>query len=264
VELRATRLHCRMGTFTLGPLDVHLPTGASLALVGPNGSGKSTLLRALCGLLPSQGDLWLNGQALARMGARERARAICLLPQQEEGGGSFTVEDYVLLGRHAHMGLLEHYSASDRAHATEAMERTGCAAWRARRLDTLSGGERQLVRLAAALAQEARILLLDEPGTFLDPGQRRRLWRRLQEARRDKGLGLILVTHDLNEALEGADTVLALDKGQVLRQGAASLLLEGDWAGRLFGLPLQAVTVPGRARPYLVEASGSPLDDGRP
>ena len=257
MDLRCHQLRCHTGSFQLGPVDFHLPPASCLALVGPNGSGKSTLLRALSGLVPSTGEILLDEHALGGMGTRQRARAMCLLPQQEEGGSAFCVEDYVLLGRHAHVGLFGHYSSHDRAVAVDAMERTGCLPWRARRLDTLSGGERQLVRLAAALAQEARILLLDEPGTFLDPGQRRRLWERLQAARRDRGLGLVLVTHDVNEALEHGDQVLALEQGRVVRQGAVDLLLEADWVGRLFQLPLKAASVEGRQRPLLVELSAS-------
>lgn len=253
MELRCQGLGCRVGTFTLGPVDLCLPPASCLALVGPNGSGKSTLLRALCGLLPCTGSLQLEGRELAGLGARQRARALCMMPQQEEGASAFTVEDFVLLGRHAHLGLLGHYGARDRAVVHDAMERTGCLPWRERRLETLSGGERQLVRLAAALAQEARILLLDEPGTFLDPGQRSRLWSRLQAIRRRQALSLVLVTHDVNEALEHADQVLALERGRVVKQGRAELLLDKAWVEELFQVPLATARVEGRLRPLLVE-----------
>lgn len=257
MELRTTALCCRVGAFTLGPVELCVPAGSSLALVGPNGSGKSTLLNALCGLNQvHSGAVLLDGQPLGQLGARQRARAICLLPQQEAGSAAFTVEDYVLLGRHAHLGLLEPYRAQDQAQARWAMELTGCATWRERLMHTLSGGERQLVRLASALAQEARVLLLDEPSTYLDPGQRLRLWQRLEEARQERArsgqdLGLVLVTHDVNEALEHADQVLALDRGQVLRQGSVDILLEAGWTDRLYGVHWQALPVPGRRHPLL-------------
>lgn len=255
MELRCQGLMCRAGAFVMGPVDLCLPPASCLALVGPNGSGKSTLLRALCGLLPSTGSLKVDGKELASLGARQRARALCLLPQQEESASAFTVEEFVLLGRHAHLGLLGHHGARDRAVVHDAMERTACLAWRERRMDTLSGGERQLVRLAAALAQEAHILLLDEPGTFLDPGQRSRLWTRLQAIRRHQALSLVWVTHDVNEALEHADQVLALEGGRMLRQGPVELLEEKAWVEQLFQVPLAMTRVEGRARPLLVEVT---------
>ncbi|MDP2361665.1 MAG: ABC transporter ATP-binding protein [bacterium] len=256
MRLTVEDLGCRVGGFQLEGVSLELPPGGRLALVGPNGSGKSTLLRAISGRLPARGRVLVDGMPLAAMAPRQRARAICLLPQTEGGGGAFTVEDYVLLGRYPHLGWLGLLGARDRRRAGEAMERMGCLPWRTRRLDSLSGGERQLVRLAAALAQEARILLLDEPGTFLDPGQRRRLWARLDAALAEDGISLIYVSHDLNEALWRADRFLALEQGRPLRQGPAAHLAEGDWLGRLFGLPLAAARRPGSGRTWLLEEEG--------
>jgi iron complex transport system ATP-binding protein len=110
-----------------------------------------------------------------------------------------------------------------------------------------------LVRLAAALAQEARILLLDEPGTFLDPGQRRRLWERLEAALDEGGLSLVFVSHDLNEALRHARRYLALREGRVLRQGPVEELARADWLEPLYGLGFQALEATGHAQPWLVE-----------
>lgn len=253
MRLTAHDLCCHAGAFTLRGVSLELEPGGRLALIGPNGAGKSTLLRALCGRLPAQGRVELDGRPLETLGARRRARALCLLPQSEEGAAAFTVEDYVRLGRFPHLGLFGSYSPRDRQVAEEAMARAGCAAWRHRLLPTLSGGERQLVRLAAALAQEARILLLDEPGTFLDPGQRRRLWERLEAALDEGGLSLVFVSHDLNEALRHARRYLALREGRVLRQGPVEELARVDWLEPLYGLGFQALEATGHAQPWLVE-----------
>lgn len=260
MRLAAHELGCRVGAFELGGVSLELEPGGRLALIGPNGSGKSTLLRALCGRLSCRGRVELEGRPLHSLGARARARALCLLPQSEEAA-AFTVEEFVELGRYPHLGLFGSLSAEDRCRVEEAMKRAGCADWRRRLLPTLSGGERQLVRLAAALAQEARILLLDEPGTFLDPGQRHRLWERLEAALEEGGLSLVFVSHDVNEALRHARRFLALQGGHVLRQGPVAELAQGDWLGRLFGLEFQAVELAGHSHPWLLErprAGGSP------
>ncbi|MFA7329732.1 MAG: ABC transporter ATP-binding protein [Candidatus Delongbacteria bacterium] len=244
--------------FVLHDVDFHLPAGSRLALIGPNGSGKSTLLKALILALPGRGRVLLDGRPLAALSARARARALCLLPQQEEGGAAFSVEDYVRLGRYPHLGWLGSFSALDQERVDWALEQAGCRAWRARRLGELSGGERQLVRLAAALAQESRILLLDEPAAFLDPGQRRRLWERLEHVLAGEGLSLVFVSHDVNEVLRRADRYLALQGGAGLRSGPVAELAEGDWLGDLYGLPLQAHRLPGQARPWLLERDAAP------
>lgn len=264
MRLEVRQLDCPVGEgFALRELSFQLPPGQRLALIGPNGSGKSSLLRALTLLIPSTGEIQLDGRSLRGLGSRARARALCWMPQQEEGGAAFLVEDYVRLGRHPHLGLWGRPGLLDEQRVDWALEQAGCLAWRRRRLGELSGGERQLVRLAAALAQEARILLLDEPAAFLDPGQRRRLWERLEPVLRAEGLSLLFVTHDVNEALRHADQVLALQAGRPVHLGPVGDLETATWLGPLYGLTWQSHRLPGHSRPWLVESTpAAPTEPG--
>jgi iron complex transport system ATP-binding protein len=247
------------GGFRLRDVELELPAGTRLGIIGPNGAGKSCLLRALSLLLPSTGGLRVDGRDLRSLSARERARALCLMPQQEEGVSAFPVLDYVQLGRFAHLGLGGRLGAEDHRRVAWALELAGCGAWRERRMGELSGGERQRVRLAAALAQEARILLLDEPAAFLDPGERRRLWDRLGPALRQEGLSLVFVSHDVNEVLRQADRFLALSGGVPVAGGPVEELPAAPWLDQLYGLRLKAVQVPGDPTPWLVERPETPL-----
>ncbi|GAB4472196.1 MAG: Fe(3+) dicitrate ABC transporter ATP-binding protein FecE [Burkholderiaceae bacterium] len=183
------------------------------AIVGPNGAGKSTLLRALAGLLrPTAGDVLLDGQPLARLAPRQRARAIAWLPQLAEASGELTVRETVALGRLPRLGVFGAPTAADEAAVQAAMQRTECAAWAERRLGELAGGERQRALLARALATEALVLLLDEPTQHLDPPHQVGL------AKLARSLGathtVVTVMHDLALAL-AADRVLLLADGRI-------------------------------------------------
>jgi iron complex transport system ATP-binding protein len=187
------------------------------AIVGPNGAGKSTLLRVLAGLLrPQQGTARLDGEAVLALAARERARRIAWLAQQGEATGELDARETVQLGRLAHHGLFAAPTAVDDAAVDAAMQATECSAWQHRRLGELSGGERQRVLLARVLATEARVLLLDEPTTHLDPPHQvavARLMRHLAGTHT-----VVSVLHDLPLALL-ADRVLILRDGRMCWQG---------------------------------------------
>lgn len=183
------------------------------ALVGPNGSGKSTLLKALAGLLPAaQGSVWLEGHALGSMSARQRARQVAWLPQQDGGCGDLTVRQVVTLGRLPHTGLWGRAGAGDQAAIEAAMARADCLQWQDRQVHNLSGGERQRVHLARALATEAGILLLDEPTAHLDPPHQWALAAQFRELAATHAV--LTVVHDINLALQ-ADWVISLAHGQV-------------------------------------------------
>lgn len=186
------------------------------AIVGPNGAGKSTLLRALAGLVPvAGGNVWLDDQPLAALGARERGRRIAWLAQLGEAGGDLNARETVALGRLPHLGLVGAPGPADEAAVTRAMALTECTAWQQRPLAELSGGERQRVLLARALAAEAPVLLLDEPTTHLDPPHQVAMVRLARE------LGathtVVTVMHDLPLALH-ADRLLVLHQGRVRAQ----------------------------------------------
>ncbi|NML15998.1 ABC transporter ATP-binding protein [Azohydromonas caseinilytica] len=202
----------------LEDLHLRLRPGCWTAIVGPNGAGKSTLLRALAGLQACEGEVRLQGRLLAQWPARERARALAWLGQNEAPTGELRAGDVVMLGRAPHRAWLAPASAADHAAVRQAMEATGCWAWRERRLSALSGGERQRVLLARALAVQAVVLLMDEPLAHLDPPHQAD-WVELVRALRTQGTAVASVLHELSIALQ-ADELIVLAGGRLLHQGA--------------------------------------------
>lgn len=214
------------GRAVLHGIDLDLDAGWT-AIVGPNGAGKSTLLRALAGLQPlAQGQVQLQGHALAALAPAQRARRLAWLAQGGQTSGELTVHETVQLGRIAQRGLLGAWDADDARAVAHAMEQTGCTAWARRRLHALSGGERQRVLLARVLATEAPLLLLDEPTTHLDAPHQvalARLFARLARSPLRDGTprAVVTVLHDLPIALH-ADRVLVLQAGRLVADGPPS------------------------------------------
>lgn len=188
--------------------------GEFLVLLGLNGAGKSTLLDILAGLrIPGSGSVRLDGRHLGEWSARDRSHWISHLPQGVRNDIPFTVEQVVLMGRYPHA---EHWfeSDDDRSHADDAMLKMGCLGFKHRLYSSLSGGEKQRVLLAACLAQAPRILLLDEPSTYLDVDQQLQCFSTLAEIARNGAL-CIAVTHDLNLALARCTRLLVLHEGHI-------------------------------------------------
>jgi iron complex transport system ATP-binding protein len=228
-----------------GPRDVlhdvtfALRAGEAVALVGPNAAGKSTLLRVLAGLLPpAGGDVLLLGRALPRWDRDARARTVALVAPDEDAPPLLTVEERVRLGRFPHRGPFRPFGAADRAAVERALERTGTQALRGRRLATLSAGERQLAALARGLAQEPRLLLLDEPGAHLDVGHQLQLFRVLDEACAE-GVAVLAVVHDLQRAAEWARRMLLLRDGRLAADGAPATVLMSAPCAQAFGVGIR-------------------------
>ena len=191
-----------------------LREGEFVALAGLNGAGKSTLLETIAGILPGyQGSCLVNGRETRLWSARDLAQRLSFLPQMVATRLPFSVERVVLMGRHPHCDRWFE-SAEDLRAMEEAMALTGCAEFRARGFHTLSGGERQRVLLAAALAQQPKALLLDEPGAFVDLPHQLQIFRTLRDLC-DRGLLCIAATHDLNLAAAYCSRVVILDKGRL-------------------------------------------------
>jgi len=209
-------------------LDFSLPQQGCLSVIGPNGAGKSTLLKCLLRLHErgrSTGDIRIKDQDIAAYGQQELARIISYVPQAGGWIPPFTVEEFLRLSRYPYGSLgPEAREAASRA-AAKAMSLTGTEGLAGRSLKTLSGGERQKVYLAAALAQEAEIMLLDEPASFLDPRHAAELHALLRSLNRERGLAMITVTHDLNHPLSAGGDVLVLREGEQLFFGPAAELL---------------------------------------
>lgn len=222
-------------------LDVALDTGEVLALLGPNGGGKTTLLKTLLGLLtPKAGAVRLGGKALGDYSIRERARVIAYVPQVHVGTFAFTVETVVLMGRTAHGNLFSRPSAHDHDVAAGALARFGIAHLSQRPYTQISGGERQLVLLARALAQEPQFIVLDEPTASLDFGNQGKVMTEIQELAAS-GHGVLFTTHDPNHALRAADRCFLLSDGKQLAEGPVTQVLNKAQLEQLYGAPVETI-----------------------
>lgn len=269
----------RRGAPVVCELSLAVEPGEIVALVGPNGSGKSTLLRALARLMrPQSGTVLLDGRAIHRQSTRKVAQQLAILPQNPAAPEDLTVRDLVARGRFARQAWWRPSSHHDQDVIGWALDMTGLTEFAPRRLSTLSGGERQRAWIALALAQEPRVLLLDEPTTFLDISHQLEVMTLLQTLNRESGLSIVMVLHDLNQAARFSHRLIAIRSGQVYAAGTPDEVLteammsevfqvEGaigrdPYAGTPVFTPLQSVrgnnghTRPGAAQtggPLLVE-----------
>lgn len=242
--LSARGISWRPGERTVvGPLDLAVHRGEALAVVGPNGAGKTSLLRLLTGLLtPGGGELALEGRPFQAFHRKELARRIAYVPQLRPIRVPLAVEDVVLLGRYPHLKPLQMApEAADFRAVAEALAVVGIEELRHRPVDELSGGERQAVYIAAALAQEAELLVLDEPTTHLDPKHQREIASLIPKLRRDAGRTVVFATHDLNFASLTATRVVALRAGRVLADGRPGELMTPEILQELFDARFEVV-----------------------
>jgi iron complex transport system ATP-binding protein len=223
-------------------LDVALEQGEVLALLGPNGGGKTTLLKTLLGILaPQAGEVAIGGRSLGAISVRERARLIAYVPQVHVPTFAFTVESVVLMGRTAHGNLFSRPSAHDRTVAARMLEQFGIAHLAPRPYTMISGGERQLVLLARALAQEPQFVVLDEPTASLDFGNQGKVMREIR-ALAAAGHGVLFTTHDPNHALRAADRAYLLRAGERIAEGVVASVLTRTQLEALYGAPVETLT----------------------
>jgi iron complex transport system ATP-binding protein len=225
-------------------LDVALATGEVLALLGPNGGGKTTLLKTLLGLLKAKaGEVTLGGRPLGSYSIRERARVVAYVPQVHIGTFAFSVETVVLMGRTAHGSLFSRPSVHDRAVAQAVLQRFGIARLGNRPYTMISGGERQLVLLARALAQEPQFIVLDEPTASLDFGNQGKVMNEIR-ALAASGHGVLFTTHDPNHALRAADRAYLLRAGTRVAEGPVADVLNREQLEELYQAPVERLVDP--------------------
>lgn len=226
------------GNKVLHDVSFSVPDGHNLCILGPNGCGKTTLLKAIVGILPSQGDLRLDGQDIRRMKRRDIAARIAVMSQISGIYFSYSVWETVMLGRYQQMkrGLLTAPSAADKEYVEHCLEATGLIDLRNRQIDTLSGGQLQRVFLARTLAQQPQIILLDEPTNHLDLKHQVELIDYLRSWSREDGHTVIGVLHDLNLALRLSDDLLFLRDGLVVGNGSAKEFLSAAFLKKVYDM----------------------------
>ncbi|KAF1030636.1 MAG: Iron(3+)-hydroxamate import ATP-binding protein FhuC [Pseudomonas sp.] len=240
----------RMGTRTLlHPLDVQLHSGRVYGLVGHNGSGKSTLLKLLARqLAPTAGTLSLAGQPLAGWSSRAFARQIAYLPQQPPEVDGMLVRELVALGRHPWHGALGRFGAQDRQWVEEAMQATDVARYADRPVDSLSGGERQRAWIAMLVAQNCRCMLLDEPTSALDIGHQVAMLEQVRTLCTQRGMGAVIILHDINMAARFCDEIIALGEGRLLMHVPAGEVLQEAHLQSIYGTPMGVLRDPASGR----------------
>lgn len=224
-----------------------LPRGALGALIGANGSGKSTLIRLLAGLLePAGGEVIFNGAPLSTLHGRERAKRIAYVPQSASTVFPFTALEVVMTGRSPYSGRFRFESARDEQIALAALDSLDAAHLAARHITELSGGERQLVTVARALAQEPEVMLLDEPASALDLKHRTQLARALRRLREERGIAVLMITHDLMLLDSAADLIFAMKCGRVVASGTPEVVLNDSVLGEIYDAPVRTMRSDGR------------------
>ena len=227
------------GNPVLKDISLSIPEGAVTVIVGPNGSGKSTLLKALAGILPASGSVRLDGQELLGLPGRELARNVAFLPQNRRVP-EITAKNLVLHGRFPYLSYPRRYRQQDYTAAEAALKKMGVTELADRYLSNLSGGQRQKVYIAMALAQDTPVVLMDEPNTFLDIAHQLQLMAQAKTLAAE-GKTVVLVLHDLSMAMECADSLAVLSRGACLEQGNPQDVFLSGCLDTAFGVQVNRV-----------------------
>ena len=225
-------------------VDLAIRAGSWLSLIGPNGAGKTTLLRAVSGAVPHDGRITFGGEAIDRLRERRRARTVAVVPQRPERPDGMRVLDYVLLGRSPYIPYLGTEGDDDLAVAHAQIDRLDLRRVTGRSVTALSGGEFQRVVLARALAQQAPLLLLDEPTSSLDLGHAQDVLELVDELRRERGLTVVSAMHDLTTAAQFSDELALLVDGRAVARGAPAAVLTPEAVATHYGASVHVVHDP--------------------
>lgn len=256
---RGSGLATRQLSLRYGPrrvieaLDLTLQSGAVTTIIGANGCGKSTLLRLLSRLLaPERGVVLLDGADLHRLSSKAVAQKLAVLPQGPSAPEGLTVEELTWFGRHPHQGMFAGRTGEDRRIVAWALDQTGMTVFAGRPLESLSGGQRQRAWIAMSLAQGTDILLLDEPTTYLDPSHQLEVLHLVRRLNRQEGKTVVMVLHDLNQAVRYSDEIVAVQNGRVYAQGKPATVMNNTLLREVFGLEAHLLSDPDTGRPHVI------------
>ncbi len=229
----------------LSTISFKVEQGLFFTVIGPNGSGKSTLMKILAGILKfKKGKISIAGKSIKKYSGRELARHVAYVPQTVSAEFPFTVKELVLLGRSPHQGMLGINSEKDHLIAEQAMDFTDTMALSKKKIDQISGGERQRVFIARAVCQQPEIMLLDEPASSLDLAHQVRLMDLLERLKNETGITIIMVSHDINLAAMYSDTIILIKNGSVIKQGTATEVITPSILDDIFGCSFTVDTNP--------------------
>ena len=250
------------GRHVVKDISLEIDAGEMVAIVGPNGSGKSTLLRGMARLQkPESGRVLLGESDIRSLGTREVARLLAILPQSPDGGADLTVRELTWRGRYPHQGILQRATNPDFEAVEWAMNAADVASFAERSLGSLSGGERQRAWIALALAQQPKVLLLDEPTSFLDIAHQVEIMMLLHKLNRE-GMTVVTVLHDLVLAARHADRVIAIRDGQVEFDGPPREVFEACALERVFRVPMMVLQDPETGLPIPLPRSTGSIGTG--
>jgi len=254
----------------LRDVSLSLARGELLGVVGPNASGKSSLIRAITNVItPRRGEVRLDGSPVRGLSQRELALRVAVVPQNPTLPEAFTALEVVLMGRTPHLGLLQSEGRADWAAVRRALEETDAWELAERRIGELSGGERQRVVIARALAQEAPLLLLDEPTAHLDVGHQAAVLELVQRLCRSNGVdgcprAVLAVVHDLTLAAQYCDRLVMLSEGRLVAQGSPHEVLSPQVLSSVYRTQVAVFTHPLTGRPVVTPAVNGAASGGQP
>ena len=241
----------------LNEIDLAIQPGELVGVIGPNGSGKSTLIKCLSRVLsPQRGRIWLDGRELSSLTAQQIARHIAVVPQAVELPPGFTAFEIVMMGRVPHLAWWQNETVRDREIARAAMEATQTWTLADRLVNHLSGGERQRVVIARALAQEPQILLLDEPTAHLDIKHQIEVMELVRCLNRERGLAVLIVSHDLNLAAQYCSRLVLFKDGRVYTSGSPRQVISPEILREVYGVDLLVLPHPHTQQPMAVVSGG--------
>jgi len=237
----------------LSDISLEIPAGEMVAVVGPNAVGKSTLVRAASGVLPLMtGHVRIGENSLAGMSPEERARHVAVVPQAVRLPPAFTAFSMVLMGRTPYLGWFARETERDKLIAMDALRRVGLAADAQRKVGELSGGEQQLALIARALAQEAKVIILDEPTAHLDLRHQDAVLRLVRKLAEEDGLAVLITLHDLNLVARFCDRVALLSDGGIRKQGLPAEVLTPDELAAVYGISIHVMPHPIHGTPLVL------------